>query len=84
MGFLDDDQAKQNRAIHGVRVLGPAASLRDVVKRERIDEVVVTTPDSAGELAAECTRLGVGVRDVGAFFRSQLDGEAQAAKVMAR
>ena len=84
VGFLDDDQAKQNRAIHGVRVLGPAASLRDVVKRERIDEVVVTTPDSAGELDAECTRLGVGVRDVGAFFRSQLDGEAQAAKVMAR
>jgi UDP-GlcNAc:undecaprenyl-phosphate GlcNAc-1-phosphate transferase len=84
IGFLDDDAGKRDRAIHGVRVLGPAASLPDVLSREAVDEVVLTTLDHGGGLAAECRRLGVSVRDVGAFFRSQLEGEVQPIEAAAR
>ena len=75
VGFLDDDRDKQQRAIHGVRVLGPTTSLGEIVQREGIDEVVLTTADRRGDLADECRRLGVSFRDVGAFFDSQVEGE---------
>ena len=78
VGFLDDDRAKQHRAIHGVRVLGPSDQLGAVVEREAIDEVVLTTAAPSDRVIAECRRLGVNIRDVGAFFRSQLEHEAQA------
>jgi FlaA1/EpsC-like NDP-sugar epimerase len=75
VGFLDDDRDKQQRAIHGVRVLGPTTSLGEIVQREGVDEVVLTTTDRGGDLADECRRLGVRFRDVGAFFDSQVEGE---------
>jgi UDP-GlcNAc:undecaprenyl-phosphate GlcNAc-1-phosphate transferase len=84
VGFLDDDRGKQDRAINGVRVLGPATSLGDVIKREGVDEVVLTMADRGGDLAAECRRLGVRSRDVGTFFHAQLEGEAQPAEAGAR
>ena len=84
VGFLDDDVGKQQRAIHGVRVLGPASSLGEVVEREAIDEVVLTVTDRHGEVASECRRLGIGFRDVGSFFHSQLEGEARPIEAAAR
>jgi UDP-GlcNAc:undecaprenyl-phosphate/decaprenyl-phosphate GlcNAc-1-phosphate transferase len=78
VGFLDDDKEKQHRAIHGVRVLGPSDRLPDVVEREGVDEVILTTAQPSERLAAECDRLGVAFRDVGAFFRAQLEHEAEA------
>jgi UDP-GlcNAc:undecaprenyl-phosphate/decaprenyl-phosphate GlcNAc-1-phosphate transferase len=84
VGFVDDDRGKLDRAIHGVRVLGPLAALREVVERSRVDEVVITTADHAGELAAECGRLGVVCRDVAAFFQAQRDGETPRVEAAAR
>jgi UDP-GlcNAc:undecaprenyl-phosphate GlcNAc-1-phosphate transferase len=84
VGFLDDDRAMRDRSIHGVRVLGPSSSLGDVVEREHVEEVVLTTNQYADDLLIECRRRGVTFRDVGAFFRSQIDGEAQAAGIVAR
>jgi UDP-GlcNAc:undecaprenyl-phosphate GlcNAc-1-phosphate transferase len=43
IGFVDDDPQKEGRVIHGVRVLGPLARLGELVNRERVDEVVVST-----------------------------------------
>jgi FlaA1/EpsC-like NDP-sugar epimerase len=84
IGFLDDDRGMRDRAIHGVRVLGPSSSLGEVVAREHVDEVVLTTTHHADDLATVCRRNGVTFRDVGAFFRAQLDGEAQPARMGAR
>jgi len=86
VGFLDDDCEMQHRAIHGVRVLGPSDQLCAVVEREGIDEVVLTTSQSSERLIADCRRLGVSFRDVGAFFRSQMEHEAsaQALKAVSR
>ena len=41
-GFVDDDPAKQDSVIQGVRVLGTTAELPGLVKHLAIDEVVIT------------------------------------------
>jgi hypothetical protein len=74
----------RDRAIHGVRVLGPSSSLGEVVAREHVDEVVLTTTRYSDDLVSVCRRNGVRFRDVGTFFRAQLEGEAQPAQVGAR
>lgn len=84
VGFLDDDRAMRDRAIHGVRVLGPSSAIGEVVDREGVQEVVLTTSQHADHLAAECRRRGIPFRDVGAFFRSQVEGEARALGAGAR
>jgi UDP-GlcNAc:undecaprenyl-phosphate GlcNAc-1-phosphate transferase len=84
VGFLDDDREMRDRSIHGVRVLGPSSSIGEVVEREHVEEVVLTTNQFDDDLVVECRRRGVTFRDVGAFFRSQIDSEAQAAGIAAR
>ena len=84
VGFLDDDRDMRDRSINGVRILGPSSSIGEIVERERVEEVVLTTNQYATDLMAECRRRGVTFRDVGAFFRSQIDGEAAAAEAIAR
>jgi len=84
IGFLDDDRGMGGRAIHGVRVLGPSSSLGEVFEREHVDEVVLTTNRYSDDLLSVCRRHGVAFRDVGAFFRAQLEGEAQPAGVAVR
>jgi FlaA1/EpsC-like NDP-sugar epimerase len=78
IGFLDDDSDMRDRSIHGVRVLGPSSTLGAVVDRQPVEEVVLTTNHYSDDLLAECRRRGITFRDVGAFFRSQIDGEAEA------
>ena len=48
---------------------------------EHVEEVVLTTNQYANDLVSECRRRGVTFRDVGAFFRSQIDAETQPAGV---
>lgn len=84
VGFLDDHLEMRDRSIHGVRILGPSSSIGEVVEREHVEEVVLTTNQYADDLLVECRRRGVTFRDVGAFFRSQIDAETQAAGIAAR
>ena len=42
MGFVDDDPAKRNTVIHGIRVLGHTGDLPRLVRENGIDKVVVS------------------------------------------
>jgi UDP-GlcNAc:undecaprenyl-phosphate GlcNAc-1-phosphate transferase len=84
VGFLDDDHGMRDRSIHGVRVLGPSSALGEVVDRVGVEEIVLTTNFYAEDLLAECRRRNITFRDVGSFFRSQIDAEAQPAGIGAR
>ena len=84
VGFLDDHLEMRDRSIHGVRILGPSSSIGEVVDREHVEEVVLTTNQYADDLLVECRRRGVTFRDVGAFFRSQIDAETQSVGVATR
>lgn len=66
IGFLDDDQSKQQAAVAGKPVLGGCSLLSSLLENRSIDEVVVALPLNAyekyGEIVAECEKAGVRVR----------------------
>jgi exopolysaccharide biosynthesis polyprenyl glycosylphosphotransferase len=47
VGFLDDDPGRQQRQIQGSPVLGTTADLEEVVRRERVDQVMIALPLAA-------------------------------------
>jgi FlaA1/EpsC-like NDP-sugar epimerase len=48
IGFVDDDEKKIGRQIHGVKVLGTIDSLKEIVKKNKIDEILIATPSASG------------------------------------
>jgi FlaA1/EpsC-like NDP-sugar epimerase len=66
VGFLDDAPAKQNERIHGVPVLGLIHDIEPLVKREKIDEVILAIPSMTGQeirrVVDLCTPTGVTLR----------------------
>jgi len=46
IGFVDDDDKKLNRIIHGVKVLGKGSNLEKLIHKYKIDELLVAIPVS--------------------------------------
>jgi exopolysaccharide biosynthesis polyprenyl glycosylphosphotransferase len=44
LGVLSDDPTKQGKTIEGVRVLGPYAAVKEILRRRPVDEVVLALP----------------------------------------
>jgi exopolysaccharide biosynthesis polyprenyl glycosylphosphotransferase len=44
IGAVSDDPSRQGRTIEGVRVLGPYASVKEILRGRTIDEVVIALP----------------------------------------
>jgi UDP-GlcNAc:undecaprenyl-phosphate GlcNAc-1-phosphate transferase len=66
VGFVDDDPQKEGRLIHGVRVLGSLERLVELVGREKVDEVVIST----GKLESQRSeQLDVLCREAGLRYR---------------
>jgi len=49
VGFIDDDPAKTNKVIHGLRVYETNGSLHDIVKAEMIEEILISVRDLPAE-----------------------------------
>jgi FlaA1/EpsC-like NDP-sugar epimerase len=49
VGFIDDDEQKQGRTIHGVRVLGSVNRLPKILKRETIHQILIAVPSANGD-----------------------------------
>jgi FlaA1/EpsC-like NDP-sugar epimerase len=49
LGFVDDDDSKLGRTIHGVPVLGSVEKLPGIVEKENIEEVLIAIPSAGGE-----------------------------------
>jgi FlaA1/EpsC-like NDP-sugar epimerase len=68
IGFLDDDPNKFGKVINGLRVLGPLTSLEAVVRKHRVQEVIVCIPqiprESLRRVWAVCEQLAVPVKVV--------------------
>ena len=68
VGFIDDDAHKRHLRFHGMRVLGSGANLRELVRRQRIDEVLLALPLASGpQIAAiveRCQEARVATRKI--------------------
>ncbi|MBU4125935.1 MAG: polysaccharide biosynthesis protein [Proteobacteria bacterium] len=49
VGFVDDDKNKLGKQIHGIKVLGRIDELKEVVKKEGIDEILIAAPSAVGK-----------------------------------
>ena len=67
-GFLDDDPQKRDLLLRGVRVWGGRAALAKVVRRERINEVLLALPRAPGAqieaILEHCRAAGVATRRI--------------------
>jgi Undecaprenyl-phosphate glucose phosphotransferase len=66
IGFLDDDEEKQDNSIVGKPVLGGCAILTELLENQSVDEVVIALPlnayDKYGSIVKECEKAGVRIR----------------------
>jgi len=68
IGFIDDDKAKQDESIQGVRILGGRFAMPSIAKDYNVGEIVLAIPSAKGEvirdLIACCKVPGVKLKIV--------------------
>jgi len=57
VGFIDDDIKKQGMKINNISVIGTINDIPRLIKSERIDQVLISTPSMGGEFITRITRL---------------------------
>jgi len=50
IGLVDDDPRKKNLRLHGVRVLGTSAELRQILRDRSPDELLIAIPSASGDV----------------------------------
>lgn len=66
VGFLDDDPAKQGATFMGVEVRGKITDLPEVVRRVKVDEVLIALPSATGRVVRQVVDLA---RQCGVSYR---------------
>jgi exopolysaccharide biosynthesis polyprenyl glycosylphosphotransferase len=63
VAFLDDDPLKIGKTYHGVPVLGEISKTREIIKKQKIDEVIIASSEIPAErildIITECERFGI-------------------------
>ena len=66
VGFVDDDQQKQGRKIHGVPILGTREDISQIVNQYQIEEILVAIPsadkEALGPIISDCKKTGVAIQ----------------------
>ncbi|MFC1621569.1 hypothetical protein ACFL2G_04630 [Candidatus Omnitrophota bacterium] len=66
VGFLDDDEEKIGRRIHGVPILGSRNDISKIVKHKEVDDIIVAIPrlpkDILEEVMSFCRSLDIGCK----------------------
>ncbi len=60
VGFIDDDKAKHNETIHGIRILGDKNAIAGVVQIYGVEEIILAIPSAKGEVIRsliECCQI---------------------------
>ena len=72
VGFVDDDPTKRNHRLGDLPILGSLAEIPQIVKRQRIGEVVIAMPTASGTAVRQVVRAAreaqVPTRTVPALF----------------
>ena len=68
VALIDDDKKKQKTKIHGVPVLGTTKNLQDLVKKMRIDEIIISPPSAhpieMRQIVQACETTGIEFKTV--------------------
>ncbi len=74
VGFVDDDSLKWGQIMNGVKVYGGREDIHALVKRLRVDEIIIAIPSmeavATSELAEICASSGAKVQILPEFFTS--------------
>jgi UDP-GlcNAc:undecaprenyl-phosphate GlcNAc-1-phosphate transferase len=66
IGFMDDDPKKRGKVIHGFPVFGGNGLLHQIIRQQKIEQVVISTPriseERIAEIVHECEAQNVEVR----------------------
>jgi UDP-GlcNAc:undecaprenyl-phosphate GlcNAc-1-phosphate transferase len=57
VGFLDDDEEKTGKRIHGVPVLGTRNDMERIIKTKEINEVIIAMPNASKYVVEDIIRL---------------------------
>jgi FlaA1/EpsC-like NDP-sugar epimerase len=72
VAFVDDDEEKIKKDIHGVRVEGRLSELDRVIQRQLVDEVVIAIPTAPGSVIREvsnvCRHRGIPFRTMPGIY----------------
>ena len=72
VGFVDDDPKKYLSVIQGVRVLGDTSRLAEIVRRNRVDEAIITIANASSKdirrIKEACEKARIKVRIVPGLF----------------
>ena len=58
MGMVDDNPIKQNVVIHGYKVLGKIADIPEIVKKEKISQLIIAFPSAGRKAVKYAVELG--------------------------
>jgi FlaA1/EpsC-like NDP-sugar epimerase len=68
VGFVDDDEKKIGKQIHGIPVLGTTAQLKTIVERMKAEEALIAIPSASGSamrsIVSLCDQSGVPFKTV--------------------
>jgi FlaA1/EpsC-like NDP-sugar epimerase len=85
VGFLDDDEKKRGRLLHGVRVLGPLEELARFAQRLKLRHAIIAMPSVPYKVRRRvvevCKRANVAVMTVPSFNAGGKAGPARIRKV---
>lgn len=59
VGFVDDDPTKQNHMLLGLPILGSLSSIKDIVERYGISELIIAMPSARGDVVRKVVRAGL-------------------------
>jgi FlaA1/EpsC-like NDP-sugar epimerase len=72
VGFVDDDRAKHGMKIAGLAIFGPISDIVSVVRKHKVDQILIAIPRASGPLVRQVVRAaydaGVPTRTVPALF----------------
>ncbi|HHY57520.1 MAG TPA: polysaccharide biosynthesis protein [Chloroflexi bacterium] len=72
IGFIDDDPAKRKLSVNGIPILGNRTAIPDLVRRHRIDQIIIAMPTAAGrdirEIVQICEKAGVKPRTIPGLY----------------
>jgi FlaA1/EpsC-like NDP-sugar epimerase len=77
--FVDDDPGKRNLVIQGIPVLGTRNEIPEIIRKERINEIIITIPSARGkdirEIVDICERTDAAIKILPGILGT-LSGEA--------